>query len=624
LLPTQTQHFLSQPTLFITFALFCKMSRYHSITDDRETPKKKITRQGMKRLMRLFRFVRPQRKAFILGLAFLLLSSLTTLIFPALMGDLLDSATKGTMETINRIGLILIAIFLANAVFSYFRIYLFAIVTERTLALLRQTTYSHLIKLPMVFFSSRRIGELNSRVSADVALLQETFTSTLAQFIRQVVTIVGGIALLTIISFKLTLFMLAFVPVIAIITRFFGSYIRQLSKDAQNKVAESNTIVEETLQAIANVKAFANESFEIFRYRKKTDEVVDVALKGAKWRGLFVSFIFFALFGSVVGVIWYGVYLVNQGEGMTSGDLFKFVLYTVFIAGSISGMADLYSQLQKAIGATENLMDILDENPEVISDDSERPSTRLDGEVVFKDVSFSYPTRKDVTVLRNISFIVTKGEKIALVGPSGAGKSTIAGLLLRFYKPDSGQILIDNKDILDYNLTGLRNNMAIVPQEVLLFGGSIRENIEYGKPGATEDEILKAAEKANALEFINSFPEKLETIVGDRGIQLSGGQRQRIAIARAILKDPSILILDEATSSLDSESERLVQEALVKLMQGRTSIIIAHRLSTIRNADKIIVIDRGIVKESGNHETLMKNEGGIYKNLTSLQIDVMG
>jgi ABC-type multidrug transport system fused ATPase/permease subunit len=600
------------------------MARHHRITDERETPKKKITRQGMKRLMRLFRFVRPQRRAFILGLAFLLLSSLTTLIFPALMGDLLDSATKGTMETINRIGFILIGIFLANAVFSYFRIYLFAIVTERTLALLRQTTYSHLIKLPMVFFSSRRIGELNSRVSADVALLQETFTSTLAQFIRQVVTIVGGIALLTIISFKLTLFMLAFVPVIAVITRFFGSYIRQLSKDAQTKVAESNTIVEETLQAIANVKAFANESFEIFRYRKKTDEVVDVALKGAKWRGLFVSFIFFALFGSVVGVIWYGVYLVNQGEGMTSGDLFKFVLYTVFIAGSISGMADLYSQLQKAIGATENLMDILDENPEVISDVTERSSARLEGEVVFKDVSFTYPTRKDLTVLRNISFEVTKGEQIALVGPSGAGKSTIAGLLLRFYMPDSGQILIDNKDILDYNLTGLRNNMAIVPQEVLLFGGSIRENIEYGKPGATEDEILKAAEQANALEFINSFPEKLETIVGDRGIQLSGGQRQRIAIARAILKDPSILILDEATSSLDSESERLVQEALIKLMQGRTSIIIAHRLSTIRNADKIIVIDRGVVKESGNHETLMKNEGGIYKNLTSLQIDVMG
>jgi ABC-type multidrug transport system fused ATPase/permease subunit len=600
------------------------MARHHRITGDRETPKKKITREGLQRLMRLFRFVKPQQGTFITGLIFLLLSSLTTLIFPALMGDLLDSATTGTMESINRIGLILIAIFLANAVFSYFRIFLFAKVTERTLALLRQTTYNHLIKLPMVFFSSRRIGELNSRISADVALLQETFTSTLAQFIRQVVMILGGIALLTIISFKLTLFMLAFVPIIAVITRFFGAFIRRLSKDAQTKVAESNTIVEETLQAIANVKAFANEIFEITRYRKKTNEVVEVALRGAKWRGLFVSFIFFALFGSVVGVIWYGVYLVNQGEGMTSGDLFKFVLYTVFIAGSISGMADLYSQLQKAIGATENLMDILDEKPEVIADEVHKFSARLEGEVIFENVSFAYPTRKDVPVLRKISFGVRKGEQVALVGPSGAGKSTISGLLLRFYEPDSGRIMIDQKDIMDYDLTGLRNNMAIVPQEVLLFGGTIRENIGYGKPGASESEILHAAEKANALEFIESFPEGLETIVGDRGIQLSGGQRQRIAIARAILKDPSILILDEATSSLDSESERLVQEALVKLMEGRTSIIIAHRLSTIRNADKIIVIDKGEVKESGNHEELMNLEGGIYKNLTSLQIDVMG
>ncbi len=340
------------------------MASYHRSDDERDTPKKKITREGFKRMIRLFRFVKPQQGTFIIGLIFLLLSSLTTLVFPALMGDLLDSATKGTLETINRTGLILIAVFLANAVFSYFRIYLFAIVAEKTLALLRQTTYNHLIKLPMVFFSSRRVGELNSRISADVAQLQETFTSTLAQFIRQVITIIGGIALLSIISYKLTLFMLAFVPVVAIIARVFGAFIRKLSKEAQTKVAESNTIVEETLQAIANVKAFANEAFEIVRYRKKTDEVVDVALKGAKYRGLFVSFIFFALFGSIVGVIWYGVYLVNQGAGMTSGDLFKFVLYTVFIAGSISGMADLYSQLQKSIGASENLMDILDENPE--------------------------------------------------------------------------------------------------------------------------------------------------------------------------------------------------------------------------------------------------------------------
>jgi ABC-type multidrug transport system fused ATPase/permease subunit len=600
------------------------MARYHYPENGRETPKKKITRQGLRRLMRLFRFIKPQRSVFIIGLAFLLLSSLTTLIFPALMGDLLDSATKGTLESINKTGRVLIAIFLANAVFSYFRIYLFAIVTEKTLALLRQTTYNHLIKLPMVFFSSRRVGELNSRISADVALLQETFTSTLAQFIRQVITIVGGITLLAVISYKLTLFMLAFVPVVAIISRIFGGFIRKLSKETQNKVAESNTIVDETLQAIANVKAFANETFEIFRYRKKTNEVVDVVLKGAKWRGLFVSFIFFALFGSIVGVIWYGVYLVNQGAGMTSGDLFKFVLYTVFIAGSISGMADLYSQLQKAIGATENLMDILDEKPELISENGIDDRTVITGEVRFNRVSFSYPSRKDIRVLKDINFAVSKGQQVALVGPSGAGKSTIAGLLFRFYQPDSGSILIDRKDISSYNLTGLRSNMAIVPQEVLLFGGTIRENIEYGKPGAAENEILKAAEQANAIEFINSFPEKLETIVGERGIQLSGGQRQRIAIARAILKDPAILILDEATSSLDSESERLVQEALEKLMEGRTSFIIAHRLSTVRKADKIIVIDKGEVRETGTHEELLNLEGGIYKNLTALQIEVMG
>jgi len=600
------------------------MARFHQSSNERETPKKKITREGFKRLLRLFSFVRPQRNVFILGLFFLLLSSLTTLIFPMLIGDLLDSATKGTMESINRIGIILLAVFAATAVFSYFRIYLFAIVTQKTLALLRQTTYNHLIKLPMVFFSSRRVGELNSRISADIALLQETFTTTLAQFIRQIVIIIGGITLLTIISPRLTLFMLAFVPVVAIIARIFGTYIRKISKKTQDKVAESNTIVEETLQAITNVKAFANEAFEIFRYKKKTDEVIDIALKGAKYRGLFISFIFFAMFGSITGVIWYGVYLVNQGEGMTSGDLFKFVLYTVFIAGSISGMADLYSQIQKAIGATENLMDILDENPEPIEISSTKTKQCCTGEVKFQNVSFAYPSRKDMIVLKDISFSVNKGEQVALVGPSGAGKSTVTQLLLRFYDPVSGEIKIDSKNIKDFDLGELRGNMAIVPQEVLLFGGTIRENIEYGKPGATEEEIIKAAKQANAWEFINTFPEGLETFVGERGVQLSGGQRQRIAIARAILKDPAILILDEATSSLDSESERLVQEALQKLMEGRTSIIIAHRLSTIHNADKIIVIDKGEVKESGTHEELISLEDGIYKNLSSLQIDLMG
>jgi ABC-type multidrug transport system fused ATPase/permease subunit len=590
---------------------------------EREFAKKKITKEGIRRLYRLFRFVGPQKYVFIIGMIFLVLSSLTTLVFPMLIGDLLDAATSDSLEKINRLGLILILIFLVNAVFSYFRIYTFAIVTQKTLALLRQTTYNHLIKLPMSFFSSRRVGELNSRISADIALLQETFTSTLAHFIRQVITIIGGIILLTVISPRLTIFMLAIIPVVAIVARVFGIYIRKLSKKAQNIVAESNTIVEETLQAISSVKAFANEAFEIFRYKKKTDEVIKVSLLGAKWRGLFISFTMFALFGSIIGVVWYGVYLINQGAGLTTGDLLKFVLYSVFIGGSISGVADLYSDIQKSIGATENLLDILDETTEELYLQVIQPAHALSGDVSFQQVSFFYPTRKDVTVLRDITFEAKKGQQVALVGPSGAGKSTISALLLRFYDPVGGNILIDGKDARDYDLTLLRGNMAIVPQEVLLFGGTIRENIEYGKPGATEQEILIAAEQANAMEFIGKFPEGLDTVVGERGVQLSGGQRQRIAIARAILKNPAILILDEATSSLDSENERLVQEALEKLMAGRTSFVIAHRLSTIHKADKIIVIDQGEVKEMGTHEELLAIRDGIYYQLTKLQINVM-
>jgi ABC-type multidrug transport system fused ATPase/permease subunit len=599
------------------------MARYHQKYGDREVAKKKITKEGIKRLYRLFRFIGPQKYVFIAGLAFLVLSSLTTLVFPALIGELLDSATNGSLDKINQLGLILILIFLVNAVFSYFRIYLFAVVTQKTLALLRQTTYNHLIKLPMSFFSSRRVGELNSRISADISLLQDTFTTTLAQFVRQVITIVGGITLLTIISPRLTVFMLALIPVVAIVARIFGTFIRKLSKKAQTIVAESNTIVEETLQAIASVKAFANEAYEIFRYKQKTDEVIDVSLKSARWRGLFVSFIMFALFGSIIGVVWYGVYLINQGAGLSTGDLLKFVLYSVFIGGSISGVADLYSDIQRSIGATENLLDILDETTEPLSLKEYAKSEEFKGVVSFQNVSFSYPSRKDLIVLKDITFDVKKGEQVALVGPSGAGKSTISALLLRFYDPSGGRILIDGKDARKYDLTALRGNMAIVPQEVLLFGGTIRENIEYGKPGATEKEILLAAEQANAMEFISSFPEGLETLVGERGIQLSGGQRQRIAIARAILKNPAILILDEATSSLDSENERLVQEALEKLMEGRTSFVIAHRLSTIHNADKIIVIDHGEVREMGTHDQLLALEDGIYRQLTKLQINVI-
>lgn len=577
-------------------------------------PKKKVDFDGLKRLFSLLRFMLPKRNAFIGGMLALTFSSLITLAFPMLLGNLLDSAhPEASLQKINQLGLVLLAVFAANAVFSYLRIYLFAVVTEFMLAALRQATYNHLIRLPLSFFSTRRVGELNSRISADISVLQETFTFTMAQFVRQVITIVGGITLLSYVSIQLTLFMLAFVPIVAIGARIFGKNIRKISHSAQDQVARTNVIVEETLHGIVNVKAFTNEDFESDRYQSSTNEVINVALKGAKQRALFISLIVFSLFSTIIGVIWFGVYLVNKGAGLTAGDLFKFILYTVFIGASISGMADLYSQLQKALGATDSLLDLLDETIEVI--EIEKDIEKIDGNLEFMEVSFSYPSRKEIKVLDSVSFTIKAGEKIALVGASGAGKTTISALIYRFYDLENGNIYFDGKESILFSLNDLRQQMAIVPQEVLLFGGTIGENIAYGKPGASVEEIRDAAYRANALEFINSFPDGLSTLVGERGIQLSGGQRQRVAIARAILRDPKILILDEATSALDTASESLVQSALNELMKGRTSIIIAHRLSTIRNVDCIFVLENGKIIEKGTHDELIQNKNGKYFNL---------
>jgi ABC-type multidrug transport system fused ATPase/permease subunit len=538
-----------------------------------------------------------------------------------LLGELLDAGNpEASLSRINQIALILLVIFALNAVFWYFRIYLFAIVTQFMLASLRQTTYKQLIQLPMSFFSARRVGELNSRITADIAVLQETFTFTIAQFIRQLIIIIGGISLLTIISYKLTFFMLAFVPLVAIGARIFGKKVRNLSKDAQSQVASSNVIVEETLQGINSVKAFNNEIFETKRYNAATNQVIRIALKGAKWRALFISLIVFSLFTSIVGVIWFGVYLVNQGAGLSSGDLFKFILYTLFIGASISGMADLYSQVQKAIGATDSLLDILEEPTELDLTEDCKDNFQLKGDLQFNNVDFSYPSRPGAKVLKGINFEVKSGQKIALVGASGAGKTTITALLFRFYEPDSGSILLDSKPASEISISCLRKQMAIVPQEVLLFGGTIFENIAYGNVNASEEEVIEAARKANALDFINDFPDGFQTVVGERGVQLSGGQRQRIAIARAILRNPKILVLDEATSALDTASESLVQAALNDLMKGRTAIIIAHRLSTIREADRILVIDQGKIAESGTHDELLARDNGKYLALQQLAV----
>ena len=577
----------------------------------------KYKKTSLKRASRLFQYIKPYRLEFSFGLFFLLLSTAASLIFPALMGNLVDSASDKLVNNINHIAIALLVLFALQAMFSYFRIVLFVNVTEKTLAVIRQETYAHLIKLPMNFFSKRRVGELNSRIASDISLLQETFTTDLAEFLRQVLIIIGGIVFLSLTSVKLTLFMLAIIPAMMLAAVFFGRYIKRFSKQVQEKVAESNTIIEETLQGISNVKAFTNEFFEIGRYTKKTNEVMQIAKKGGRYRGAFASFIIFCLFGSIVAVIWYGVLMINSNE-LSIGELFTFILYSVFIGASVGGMADIYAKLQKAIGATEHLMDILDEEKEEIH--STFSADAVKGHIKFHNLNFAYPSRPDVQVLNNLNFEVQQGHYIALVGPSGAGKTTLASILFGFYKIEDGQISIDGKNIEEYDLHFLRKQIAIVPQDIILFGGSIKENIAYGKLDASEQEIEDAAKKANALDFINDFPEKMETLVGERGIQLSGGQRQRIAIARALLKNPSILILDEATSALDSESEKLVQEAMDVLMNGRTSIVIAHRLSTIKNADCILVLENGQIIEQGTHQELQKNEG-LYKQLSDMQFN---
>jgi len=580
--------------------------------------KKKVSKESIKKSLRVFRFIKPFRIPFIFGMIVLIISSIVTMAFPKVLGDLIDSVNSSEANSVNQITFILISIFLIISIMSFFRMYLFGYVTQKSLALLRTETYKHLISSPMSFFSSKRVGELSSRITSDIALLEETFTTTIAEIIRQIITIPVAFAFLMFISFRLTVFMIAVIPVVALIGIFFGKYIKKLSKNAQDDIAESNGVVDETLHGIASVKAYANEFFEIARYQKSIDSSVATSIKRAKWRGFFIGLIMFAAGSAIVSIIWYGLHMVQVGE-ITIGELLQFAIYSALLGASFGGSAELFSKLQKSIGATEHLMDILEESTENVSLEAS-DLISIEGNVEFNNVSFAYPSRRDIQVIKDISFKVESGKQLAFVGPSGSGKTTIAALIFRFYNAESGTIKIDNKNISDYQLSAIRNQMALVPQEVMLFGGSIKENIEYGKPGATNEEIFEAAKQANALEFIESFPEKFDTLVGDRGVQLSGGQKQRIAIARAILKNPSILVLDEATSALDSQSERLVQEALDRLMKGRTSIVIAHRLSTIRNADNIIVLDSGKIKECGSHADLIKKENGIYKNLSTLQL----
>jgi ATP-binding cassette subfamily B protein len=590
-----------------------------------EIARPKMTRESLREALKIFEFIRPYRWKFIFGLVLLFLSSTVFMIFPYTVGLMLDVAQGKTVMnnlSLPKIAVILIVVLSFQGIVSYLRVMMFAEVSEKGTADIRKALYKRLISLPVVFFERSRVGELVSRLTNDLEKLYNTFYLVLAELIRQLILLFGGVIFLAWQTPKLAFIMLATFPVIVVGAMVFGRYIRKLSKERQNILAETNTILDETLQTIHAVKAFTNEAFEFGRYKKTNDAVVGVSMKYAKGRAIFAVFIITMLFGALFFVIWTGMRMVQSGE-ISAGQLISFVTFTAVIGGAIAGLGNFYSELVGAVGATERVREIL----KAESETEARPQTnlkagRFNGNIHFENVHFSYPTREDVEVLKGVSLEIKAGSKVAIVGQSGAGKSTIMQLLLQFHRTNQGTISIDGQNIYDYDLESYRHNFAIVPQEVILFGGTIRENILYGKPDAVDEEIIEAARKANAWDFIKTFPDGLETVVGERGIKLSGGQRQRIAIARAILRDPSVLLLDEATSSLDSESEKAVQEALNRLMEGRTSIIIAHRLATIRDVDCIYVLEGGRIIEQGTHEVLSALEKGAYGSLAKLQFEV--
>lgn len=569
------------------------------------------------RLRRLFSYVGPYRVRLGFGLVCLAFGSGLGLVYPEYLGRVIDAAfTDRDVSQLNSTTLTLVAIFAAQAVFVFLRHYLVTWVGLRAVLDLRVEVYNRLVTLSQSFFHEKRTGALLSRLGDDVSRLHDTVSSDLSMGLRNGVTLIGGVAILVWKSPQLSALILAVVPPLAIATVVLGRVIRKLARRAQDQLARANAELQEGLAGIETVQAYTREHHEASRYRDTMWTAFGLFVTRTMMRAIFAGVASFLAFSALAGIFWYGGKMVASGE-MTGGELMTFMLYTVMVAGAIAGFSQLWAQLQQTFGSTARIFEILDTNPDIDDKDDAYALKDVHGEIRFEDVSFAYPGREQ-GVVEAVDLAIHPGQTCALVGGSGSGKTTLSRLLFRFYDPTAGRVTLDGHDLRDVTLASLRDHMALVSQDPVLFSGSIRDNIRYGRLDATDAEVEAAAKAANAHDFIEGFPKGYETEVGERGQQLSGGQRQRVSIARAILRDPPVLVLDEATSALDAESEALVQQALDQLQRDRTTVVIAHRLSTIRDADIICVLEGGQIVERGTHDDLLRT-GGAYSRLVARQ-----